>query len=68
MTNDDNWEHYKKLVLKELDRNNNKLESIESRLGSIEERLAIVNTKIYVAAFVASAVITSMVQYGIDTI
>ena len=68
MTNDDNWEHYKKLVLKELDRNNSKLESIESRLGGIEERLAIVNTKIYVAAFVASAVITSMVQYGMDTI
>ena len=67
MTNHD-WEHYEKLVIRELDRNNEKLERIENRLGGIEERLAIVNTKIYVAAFVASAVITSMVQYGIGTI
>ncbi len=67
MTNQD-WEHYEKLVMRELDKNSEKLDRIENRLSGIEERLAIVNTKIYVAAFVASAVITSMVQYGIETI
>ncbi len=67
MSNQD-WEHYEKLVIRELDRNNEKLERIEKRLSTIEEKLAIVNTKIYVAAFIASAVITSMVQYGIGTI
>ena len=65
---DDDWKQYKNLVLKELDRNHDKLDRIEKRLGHIEERLAIINTKIYVAAFIASAVITSMVQYTLGTI
>tara|TARA_R100001015_G_C4621394_1_gene178578 strand:- start:1068 stop:1271 length:204 start_codon:yes stop_codon:yes gene_type:complete len=65
---DDDWKQYKNLVLKELDRNHDKLDRIEKRLGHIEERLTIINTKIYVAAFIASAVITSMVQYTLGTI
>ena len=65
---DDDWVKYKNLVLHELDRNKEQLDRIEKRLGHIEERLAIINTKIYVAAFVASAVITSMVQYTLGTI
>ncbi len=68
MTDKDDWDLYKKLVMKELDTNSQKLDRIENRLSKIEERLTIINTKIYLAAFIASAVVTSMIQYTIGTI
>ena len=63
MTDSNGWDEYKKLVLRELESSNSRLNNNNSRLRTIEERLTIINTKIYVAAFISSAVITGVVQY-----
>lgn len=63
---DSDWDKYKKLVLQELERNNDQLNNIDLRLRVIEERLTIINTKIYLAAFMTSAVITGVIQYIVN--
>ena len=63
---DNDWDEYKKLVLQELERNNDRLNNIDLRLRGIEERLTIINTKIYLAAFATSAVITGVIQYIVN--
>jgi hypothetical protein len=62
MSEDNGWETYKKLVVHELERSNDRLTGIEKRLGKIENRLTILQTKVYITAFVVSAVITGMIQ------
>ena len=57
------WDEYKNLVLHELERTNKRLDHIDRKLGNIEERLTVINSKIYAAAFIASLVITGVVQY-----
>jgi len=57
------WDQYKRLVIHELERNNNRLEKLDKRLASIEHRLAVLHTKMYVAAFVASCVLTAGLNF-----
>ena len=57
------WDQYKKLVIHELERNNNRLEKLDQRLASIEHRLAVLHTKMYVAAFAASLILTAGVNF-----
>jgi hypothetical protein len=62
------WDQYKKLVIHELERNNNRLEKLDKRLASIEHRLAVLHTKMYVAAFAASLILTAGVNFIFATI
>ena len=57
------WDQYKKLVIHELERNNSRLEKLDKRLASIEHRLAVLHTKMYVAAFAASLILTAGVNF-----
>jgi len=57
------WDQYKKLVIHELERNNNRLERLDKRLASIEHKLVVLHTKMYVAAFVASCVLTAGLNF-----
>ena len=57
------WDQYKKLVIHELERNNNRLEQLDHRLASIEHRLAVLHTKMYVAAFAASCILTAGINF-----
>ncbi len=53
------WDEYKKYVIHELERNNTRLDKLDKRLASIDHKLTVLHTKMYVAAFVASCVLTA---------
>ena len=57
------WDQYEKLVIHELERNNSRLEKLDQRLASIEHRLAVLHTKMYVAAFAASCILTAGLNF-----
>jgi hypothetical protein len=44
---DSGWPEYRKLVLSELQRSNDRLSRIENDIGEIKEKLAILQTKVY---------------------
>jgi hypothetical protein len=58
---DNGWIEYRKLVISELQRSNDRLTRIESDVTEIKQRLAILQTKVYFAsstlAFLISAVV-----------
>ena len=56
------WSQYKKLIIHELEGTERQLDRILRRMGKLEQRLTVVQTKIYVAASVAAAVFTGLVQ------
>jgi hypothetical protein len=56
------WSQYKKLIIHELQGTERQLDRILRRLGKLEQKLTVVQTKIYVAASVAAAVFTGLVQ------
>ena len=57
------WDEYKRLVVHELERSNQRLNAVDKRLSKIEQRLTVVHTKVYLAAIAASIVLTGIVQY-----
>ena len=57
------WDQYEKLVIHEIERNNSRLEKLDQRLASIEQRLAVLHTKMYVAAFAASCILTAGLNF-----
>ena len=57
------WEEYKRLIVHEIDRNNDRLNLIDKRLSKIENKLAVIHTKIYFAAFLASTILTGIIQF-----
>lgn len=60
------WDQYKKLVLHELERTNNRLTDIDKRLNHIERKLSVLDTKVYASAFVASIILTSVFSFVFD--
>tara|TARA_R100000008_G_scaffold60957_1_gene38396 strand:- start:1887 stop:2099 length:213 start_codon:yes stop_codon:yes gene_type:complete len=58
--NDNGWEKYKVHVVHELERSNQRLGTIDKRLAKIENRLAVLDTKVYAATFVFSAICTAL--------
>lgn len=65
MSEDNGWLEYKKLILAELTRSNDRLSKIESELGSIKEELAVLRTKMYFgSAMVAVAISAGMTFLG----
>ena len=66
MSEGNGWEEYKRLVVHELERCNNRLDLLDDRLRKIEQKLSILDTKIYVTALFASAIFTGVVNYLIS--
>jgi|TARA_Y100000310_G_scaffold248660_1_gene254580 hypothetical protein len=66
--NTNGWEQYKKLVVHELERTNRRLLDIDKRLNHIERKLAILDTKVYASAFLASLILTGVFSVIIDMI
>jgi len=56
------WSQYKKLIIHELEGTERQLDRILRRMSKLEQKLTVVQTKIYVAASVAAAVFTGLVQ------
>ena len=56
------WDEYKKLVVHELERSNERLTKIETRLYDIERRLTVLQTKVYTTALIISVLISSAIQ------
>ena len=54
------WDQYKKLVIHELERTNQRLGTIDKRLSVIENKIAVLDTKVYAATFVFSAICTAV--------
>ena len=61
--NENSWENYKVHVVHELERSNQRLSTIDRRLSKIESKLAVLDTKVYAATFVFSAVCTAVFNY-----
>ena len=56
------WSQSKKLSIHDLQGTERQLDRILRRIGKLEQKLTVVQTKIYVAASVAAAVFTGLVQ------
>jgi len=64
MGEDNGWVEYKKLILSELTRGNDRLMKIESELSDIKEELAVLRTKMYFG----SAIVAIFISIGVSII
>jgi len=64
MGEENGWVEYKKLILSELTRSNERLTRIENDLSSIKEELAVLRTKMYLG----SAVVAIFISIGVSII
>lgn len=55
---DNGWLEYKKLILSELTRSNERLGKIESELTDIKQEIAILKTKMYFGSAVVAIIIS----------
>lgn len=55
---DTGWLEYKKLILSELTRSNERLGEIESNLSDIKQEIAILKTKMYFGSAIVAVVIS----------
>lgn len=55
---DNGWLEYKKLILSELTRSNERLGKIETELGDIKQEIAILKTKMYFGSAIVAVVIS----------
>lgn len=62
------WDKYKKYVVNELERTNDRLSGIDKRLSHIERKLAVLDTKVYATVIIASVVMTSAMNLVLDLI
>jgi len=60
---DSGWPEYRKLVLSELQRSNDRLSRIENDIGEIKEKLAILQTKVYFTSSSIAFMISTMVAF-----
>jgi len=60
---DSGWPEYRKLVLSELQRSNDRLSRIENDIGEIKEKLAILQTKVYFTSSSLAFMISTMVAF-----
>ena len=65
--NTNGWDEYKKLVVHELERSNQRLDMMDKRLGNIEQRLTVVHTKVYMVASVISAAIAGLLNFFLNS-
>lgn len=56
---DNGWVEYKKLILSELTRSNDRLLKIESELSDIKQEIAILKTKMYFGSAIVAVVISA---------
>jgi hypothetical protein len=61
-TNTNGWGEYKKFVIHELERMNDRLEVVDKRLSKIDRNLTILQTKAYVAAAVVAIIFSGIVS------
>lgn len=61
MSEENGWIEYKKLILAELTRSNDRLSKIESDLSSIKEELAVLRTKMYFGSAVVAVLISASI-------
>ena len=61
--NNNGWDEYKKLVIHELERSNQRLDMLDKRLSNIEQRLTVIHTKVYMVASVISAAIAGLLSF-----
>lgn len=66
MTEGNGWDQYKKYVVNELERTNQRLSAIDKRLSHIERKLAVLDTKVYATVIIASVVMTSAMNLVLD--
>jgi hypothetical protein len=62
MPETDDWNEYKKLVLAELKRANNRLLVIESDLVDIKRELAVLKTKVYVGTATVAMIFSGVIS------
>jgi hypothetical protein len=62
------WDEYKKFVVYELERSNERLNNLDRRLGKIEAKLSAMQAKIYMAVIVAASVVTAIAQLVLNSI
>ena len=55
---DNGWVEYKKLILSELTRSNERLGKIETELASIKEQIAVLKTKMYFGSAIVAIIIS----------
>ena len=65
--NTNGWDEYKKLVVHELERSNQRLDMMDKRLGNIEQRLTVVHTKVFMVASVISAAIAGLLNFFLNS-
>jgi hypothetical protein len=63
MGEENGWLEYKKLILAELTRSNERLSKIENELSSIKEEIAILKTKMYFGSAIVAVIISIGVTF-----
>lgn len=61
MSEENGWIEYKKLILAELTRSNDRLSKIENDLSSIKEELAVLRTKMYFGSAIVAVLISASI-------
>ena len=56
------WDEYKKFVVYELERSNERLNNLDRRLGKIESKISAMQVKIYMAVIISTSVVTALAQ------
>ena len=64
---DSGWMEYRKLVLNELQRSNDRLTRIENDIGEIKEKLAVLQTKVYFTSSTLAILISTVVAFFTTT-
>jgi hypothetical protein len=64
---DSGWMEYRKLVLNELQRSNDRLTRIENDIGEIKEKLAVLQTKVYFTSSTLAFLISTVVAFFTTT-
>ena len=65
---DDGWNEYRRFVIKSLESTNNRLDEIDTTLRDIERDLAVLKTKMYAAAVIASLVFTTISTVAVEVL
>lgn len=65
---DDGWNEYRRFVIKSLESTNDRLDEIDTTLRDIERDLAVLKTKMYAAAVIASLVFTTISTVAVEVL
>jgi len=67
MEHGNGWGEYKKFVVQELRRSNDRLTGIEDRLIGIEKELAVLKTKMYIGSAFIAVIFSGLVTLFLGT-